>query len=194
MFSAFGLELRFEKPVYIGGKTTLIRTCRTKDIQTIYRIINDAATAYDGHIPADCYHQPYMPLEELLNEMKRMTFFGWEIEGKLAGVMAMEPIQGVTLVRHAYVLTQYQGQGVGSRLIKHIEANTINDRLLVGTWKDATWATDFYQRHGYEFMPEKDRLLNTYWDISPRQIETSVVLGKNLPCFKQFSVNSSVSR
>jgi GNAT superfamily N-acetyltransferase len=157
----------------------LIRACRTEDTQIIYRIVNEAATAYAGHIPADCYHQPYMPLIELQNEMRRMTIFGWEIEGQLAGVMGMEPIKDVTLVRHAYVLTQYQGQGIGSQLIKHIEAHSPTDRILVGTWKAATWATDFYQRHGYQFLADKDRLLNTYWDISPRQIETSVVLGKN---------------
>jgi GNAT superfamily N-acetyltransferase len=158
----------------------LIRTCRPEDTWTIYRIINEAATEYEGHIPADCYHQPYMPLDELQREMQRMTLYGWEIENQLVGVMGMEPIKDVTLVRHAYVLTKYQGQGIGSSLIQHIEVNSPTSRLLVGTWKAAAWATDFYQRHGYRFLADKDRLLSTYWDISFRQIETSVVLGKNL--------------
>ncbi len=135
------------------------------------------------HIPAECYHQPYMPLEELQSEMKRMTFYGWEVNSELVGVMAREPVREVTLVRHAYVLTCYQGQGIGSKLIKHIETHCLTERLLVGTWKAATWATDFYERHGYEFQADKDRLLNAYWDISPRQTEKSVVLGKSLPRF-----------
>jgi GNAT superfamily N-acetyltransferase len=158
----------------------LIRVCRTENTPTIYHIVNEAAVAYAGHIPADCYHQPYMPLEELQNEMKRMTLYGWEIDGNLVGVMGMEPVKDVTLVRHAYVLTGFQGQGIGSKLIKHIEAHCPTERLLVGTWKAATWATDFYEHHGYQFQADKDALLKTYWDIPPRQIDTSVLLEKRV--------------
>jgi GNAT superfamily N-acetyltransferase len=158
----------------------LIRICTIEDTQSLYRIINEAATAYEGQIPADCYHQPYMTLAELQNEMQRMTLFGWEEEGVLAGVMGMEPIKDVTLVRHAYVLTAFQGQGIGSKLIKHIEAHCPTELLLVGTWQAATWATAFYARHGFEFLADKDRLLNDYWAITPRQTETSVVLRKRI--------------
>jgi len=155
----------------------MIRQCHPQDVGRIYFIINEAAKAYEGIIPADCYHQPYMPMEELVQEMKRMTFFGWEVNGELVGVMGLEPIKGVVLIRHAYVLPQWQRQGISSRLLGHLKGLVNTHRLLVGTWTAARWAIDFYQKHGFKLMPDKDELLKTYWDIPQRQIETSVVLG-----------------
>ncbi len=155
----------------------MIRKCQLIETKRIYFIINEAAKAYEGVIPADCYHQPYMGMEELEQEMKRMTFFGWEANHELVGVMGFEPIKDVSLIRHAYVLPQWQKQGIGSRLLIHLKALVTTSRLLVGTWADAYWAIDFYQKHGFILMPDKDELLRTYWDIPERQIETSVVLG-----------------
>jgi GNAT superfamily N-acetyltransferase len=155
----------------------MIRELSPKDAFTIYEIINAAAHAYKGVIPNDCYHEPYMPKEELQEEMKGMTFFGWEEEGKLAGVMCFQPVKDVTLIRHAYVLLNYQRKGIGTRLLDHLKLMTKTKELLVGTWADAVWAIDFYQKHGFRVMPNKDKLLNMYWNIPQRQIETSVVLG-----------------
>jgi len=158
----------------------VIHQCRPDDAQRIYFIINEAARAYEGVIPPDCYHQPYMPMEELEREMKRMTFFGWVAGGELVGVMGFEPIKDVTLVRHAYVLPRWQKQGVGSKLLAHLKGLVTTPRLLVGTWAAARWAIDFYKNRGFELMPDKDELLKTYWDIPQRQIETSVVLGMDM--------------
>ena len=155
----------------------MISQCQPKDTDRIYFIINEAAKAYEGVIPADRYHQPYMPMDELEQEMKRMTFFGWEVNGELVGVMGFEPIKDVTLIRHSYVLPQWQRQGIGSKLLSHLKELVTTSRLLVGTWADAKWAIDFYKKHGFKLLPEKDELLKTYWDISQRQVETSVVLG-----------------
>ena len=155
----------------------MIRQCQQGDTRRIHAIINEAARAYQGVIPADCYHQPYMAREELEREMKRMTFFGWEANGELVGVMGFEPIKDVTLIRHAYVLPRWQRQGIGSKLLGYLEGLVTTSRLLVGTWADARWAIDFYQKHGFSLLPNKDELLKTYWDIPQRQIETSVVLG-----------------
>ncbi len=158
----------------------MIRKCQADNAQRIYFIINEAAKAYDGIIPADCYHQPYMPMDELEREMKRMSFFGWELNGELVGVMGVEPIKDVTLIRHAYVLPQWQKQGIGSKLLENLMGLVTASRLLVGTWAAARWAIDFYQRHGFSLLPDKDELLKTYWDIPQRQIETSVVMGINI--------------
>lgn len=155
----------------------MIRICHPGDIQRIYFIINEAAKAYEGVIPADCYHQPYMTMEELKREMRRMTFFGWEADQELVGVMGFEPIKDVTLIRHAYVLPQWQRQGIASKLLAHLKGLVTTSRLLVGTWVAACWAIEFYVKHGFSLLPNKDELLKTYWDIPPRQIETSVVLG-----------------
>jgi len=155
----------------------MIRKCQPDDAQRIHFIINEAARAYEGVIPPDCYHQPYMPMEELEQEMKRMTFFGWEAQGELIGVMGFEPVKDVTLIRHSYLLPQWQKQGIGSKLLGHLRGLVTTSRLLVGTWADAHWAIDFYKKHGFSLMPDKDELLKTYWDIPQRQIETSVVLG-----------------
>ena len=155
----------------------MIRECQKSDTQRIYFIINKAAGAYAGVIPADCYRQPYMPMNELEREMERVAFFGWEVAGELVGIMGMEPIKDVTLIRHAYVLPEHQRQGIARKLLAYIRRLVKTPRLLVGTWADARWAISFYQKHGFRLLPDKDQLLETYWDIPRRQIETSVVLG-----------------
>ena len=158
----------------------MIRKCQPGDAQRIYFIINEAAQAYEGVIPTDSYHQPYMPMDELKREMERITFFGWEIKGELVGIMGFETVKDVTLIRHAYILPQWQRQKIGSKLLSHLRGLVTTSRLLVGTWADATWAIDLYQRYGFNLLPDKDELLKTYWDIPQRQIETSVVLGIEL--------------
>ncbi len=155
----------------------MIRICQLDDTERIYFVINEAAKAYEGVIPADRYHQPYMPMDELKREMKRVTFFGWEVNGELVGVMGFEPVKDVTLIRHAYVFPQWQKQGIGTMLLNHLKGLVTTRRLLLGTWADAHWAIDLYKKRGFRLLPNKDELLETYWDIPQRQIETSVVLG-----------------
>ena len=158
----------------------MIRKLSIADQDAIYDIINRAACAYQGAIPDDCYHQPYMPREELQREMKRITFVGWEEGGKILGVMGLEPVKDVTLIRHAYVLPEHQRQGMGTKLLAHLKQITRTRRLLVGTWAANSWGIAFYRKHGFKLLPDKDDLLKKYWDISQRQIETSVVLGIEL--------------
>lgn len=155
-----------------------IRPCREDEAETMLAIINSAAQVYRGAIPADCWHDPYMPAAELQSEIAAgVTFAGCEIDGIVAGVMGIQPIHNVHLIRHAYVLPAYQGRGVGSALIAYLRAQTFRP-ILVGTWSAATWAIRFYERHGFQRVPEtaKALLLRTYWTVSERQIETSVVL------------------
>ena len=154
----------------------MIRKCKATDREVIHRIINDGALAYKGVIPRDCWHEPYMPLAELKREMGAMTFFGWEEEERLLGVMGFQAVKDVTLIRHAYVLAEHQRRGIGSALLDYARGLT-KTRLLVGTWSDATWAIRFYEKHGFHLMPNKEELLRTYWIIPQRQIEASVVLG-----------------
>jgi len=143
------------------------------------RIINDAAQAYRGVIPADRWREPYMPASELAKEIAAgVIFWGLERDGELLGVMGIQDRGDVTLIRHAYVLTAHQGQGIGGRLLRHLQA--MSDKpILIGTWAAAEWAIRFYQRYGYRLVdPEnKSRLLHRYWSIPERQVETSVVLG-----------------
>ncbi len=155
----------------------MIRKCHPNDTERIYFIVNEAAKAYEGVIPTDCYHRPYISMDELEWEMKRMIFFGWEANEELVGVMGFEPIKGVSLIRHAYVLPRWQKQGIGSKLLNHLKSLVTTPRLLVGTWADAHWAISFYQKHSFILLSDKDKLLRAYWDIPQRQIETSVVLG-----------------
>lgn len=154
----------------------MIRKCEATDREIIHRIINDAALAYKGAIPRDCWHEPYMSMAELKREMGEMTFFGWEEEGGLLGVMGFQPVKDVTLIRHAYVLPEHQRRGIGSSLLSYARG-LAKTRLLVGTWSDATWAIRFYEEHGFHLMPNREQLLRKYWNITRRQIEASVVLG-----------------
>lgn len=156
----------------------MIRECTKNDFDAIFEIINDAAQAYKGIIPSDCWKEPYMSEEYLEHEMDSgVVFWGHEIDRKLVGVMGIQDVLDVALIRHAYVLTAYQGRGIGSELISHLK-NLTTRPTLVGTWADAVWAIQFYEKHGFRLvsMEEKDRLLKKYWSISERQIETSVVL------------------
>ena len=159
-----------------------VRPCRGDEIAEMLAIINAAAEAYRGVIPADCWHEPYMPEAELRSEIKAgVGFMGCEIDRVLAGVMGIQPVRNVDLIRHAYVLPAYQGQGVGTGLIAHLRQRA-ERQILVGTWTAATWAIRFYQRHGFQLVPEevKASLLRTYWTVSERQIETSMVLAAPL--------------
>jgi len=158
----------------------MIRKLSHKDTDVICNIMNQAACAYRGVIPNDCYHEPYMPSHELRREMESMTFFGWEEKGQLVGVMGFQPVADVTLIRHAYVLPNYQRKGISTRLLTHLKQMTKTKYLLVGTWADAGWAIDFYQKQGFRLMSNKDELLTRYWNIPQRQVETSVVLGMEL--------------
>jgi len=156
----------------------MIRRCTQSDFETIWEIINDAAQAYKGIIPDDCWHDPYMTKEELRREFAAgVDFFGWEQNRNLLGVMGMQDKGMVMLIRHAYVRSAYRRTGIGSRLLQFIEART-DKPILIGTWADAVWAISFYRKHGYRLlgMGERDKLLRRFWSIPERQVETSVVL------------------
>jgi len=156
----------------------MIRPCSAMDVPVIFEIINDAAGAYRGVIPADCRAEPYMSEEELRREIDDgVQFWGVEEAGRLVGVMGIQHVRDVSLLRHAYVLTAKRQKGIGGRLLDVLRAQTSRP-LLVGTWAAATWAVRFYEKHGFRLVTpdEKDRLLRTYWRISDRQVQTSVVL------------------
>jgi len=155
-----------------------IRPCTPADTGVIDAIINDAAIAYKGVIPDDCWHEPYMSRSELEAEIDAgVQFWAWDNGSEILGVMGIQAVKDVTLIRHAYVRTAHQGRGIGGALLDSLtsEASTA---LLVGTWADAAWAIRLYERHGFRLVDqvEKDRLLDCYWTISPRQRDTSVVL------------------
>ncbi|MBV8494673.1 MAG: GNAT family N-acetyltransferase [Alphaproteobacteria bacterium] len=157
---------------------TKVRLCRDDERAIILAIINAAAEAYRGVIPDDCWHEPYMPREELEREIDAgIQFWGFESDGALIGVMGIQPVRDVDLIRHAYVLPASQRRGVGAALLQHLRGLS-SRRMLIGTWAAAEWAVDFYRRHGFELVsPErKTELLKAYWTVPDRQIETSVVL------------------
>ncbi len=158
----------------------MIRPCHASDLIRIYEIINDAATAYRGAIPDDCYHEPYMPMDELQREAASMAFCGFEVQGSLLGVAGYQPVREVTLVRHLYVRTAQQRRGIGSALLRHVMGLTSTSRLLVGMWADAAWAIRFYERHGFSLLPDGDALLRAYWAIPNRQRQASVVMGREV--------------
>jgi N-acetylglutamate synthase-like GNAT family acetyltransferase len=156
----------------------MIRRCLHTDFDNIHAIINEAAQIYNGVIPADRCKTPYMSREELQHEIHAgIEFWGYEADGRLLGVMGIQPVQDVTLIRHAYVRPAVQNQGIGTRLLAELCTQT--DRpILIGTWAAAKWAIRFYQKHGFKpvSLREKNRLLEKYWSIPARQVETSVVL------------------
>lgn len=156
----------------------MIRPCSAMDVPVILEIINDAAGAYRGVIPADCWAEPYMSEEELRREIDDgVQFWGVEEAGRLVGVMGIQHVRDVSLIRHAYVRTVKRQKGIGGKLLDVLRVQTSRP-LLLGTWAAASWAVRFYEKHGFRLVPpdEKDALLKKYWNISDRQVQTSVVL------------------
>jgi N-acetylglutamate synthase-like GNAT family acetyltransferase len=156
----------------------MIRRCDHRDFELIWTIINDGARAYKGIIPEDCWTEPYMSSKELKDEINEgVVFWGYVEKGTLAGVMGLQQVRDVTLIRHAYVRTDRQKRGIGTHLLAHLR-ELAQGPVLIGTWADAVWAIHFYERHGFQMVSpqEKNRLLQRYWKISERQSETSVVL------------------
>jgi N-acetylglutamate synthase-like GNAT family acetyltransferase len=156
----------------------MIRECKDSEFNTISEIINDAAQAYRGVIPQDCWHEPYMSFAELRAQIEDgIVFWGLERDGQLLGVMGIQDKGDVTLIRHAYVLSRAQKRGIGEKLLQHLQ-NMTEKPILIGTWAAASWAVSFYQKNGYTLVSkeEKNLLLRRYWSISERQVETSVVI------------------
>ena len=157
----------------------MTRKLQPAEFKSILHVVNDAAEAYRGVIPEDRWKEPYMSDEELRGEMESgVKFYGWVENDVLVAVMGIQRANDVTLIRHAYVLTNRQRRGIGEKLLKHLISLARTAEVLVGTWEAAYWATRFYEKHGFKLVSkeEKDRLLRKFWNIPERQIETSVVL------------------
>jgi GNAT superfamily N-acetyltransferase len=166
--------LRFVAPV------SSIRPCRDDERGAVLAIVNAAAEAYRDVIPADRWREPYMPSDELEAEIAAgVAFWGYEAGGELVGIMGIQPVRDVELIRHAYVSPGGQGRGIGGALLEHLARRSTRP-MLVGTWAAAEWAIRFYRRHGFEqvSLERKTELLQAYWTIPERQIETSVVLAQ----------------
>jgi GNAT superfamily N-acetyltransferase len=160
-----------------------IRPCVVSEQAAIVEVINDAARAYRDVIPADRWKEPYMPPEELRGEIAQGVVFRGAFEGRqLLGVMGLQAVRDVVLIRHAYVRTARRREGIGAALLSHLLAGT-QGPVLIGTWAAAGWAIRFYEKHGFRLVgaEEKDRLLRSYWTVPERQIAESVVLASRLP-------------
>tara|TARA_B100001123_G_scaffold359322_1_gene414720 strand:+ start:1669 stop:2151 length:483 start_codon:yes stop_codon:yes gene_type:complete len=157
----------------------MIREYTKIDSSEILHVINNAASKYKGIIPDDCWHEPYMSEKELINELNDgVHMYGYHDNNKLIGVIGVQEVKDVILIRHAYTLTSYQSKGKGGILLEYLLKQNQNSRLLVGTWKNATWAIQFYKKFDF-IIHTKDEtalLLKKYWNIPTKQIENSVVL------------------
>lgn len=170
----------------------MIRRCDNHDFELICEVINDGARAYEGIIPEDCWTEPYMSRKKLQREIDEgVAFWGYEEAGMLAGVMGLQQVRDVTLIRHAYVRTSNQKLGIGTRLLSHLR-EMAKGPVLIGTWADAVWAIRFYEKHGFRMVSkqEKDRLLKEYWTVPERQKETSVILADAI----WWELNHKISR
>ena len=156
----------------------MIRQCNDRDFEIIYSIINDAARVYKDVIPEDRWKEPYMSKDELQHQINEgVVFWGYEEGGELIGVMGIQHVQDVSLIRHAYVRPEKQNRGIGQELLFELYSQ-IDRPTLIGTWAGAVWAVQFYEKNGFKIVSqqEKNRLLEKYWSIPARQVETSVVL------------------
>ena len=156
-----------------------------KDLPSILYVVNDAAIKYRGVIPDDCWHEPYMLEKELVNEFDNgVRMFGYNKNNTLVGVMGIQELEGVTLIRHAYTLSDYQGIGIGKSLLQYLFKINKSATLLVGTWQNATWAIRFYVNNGFTLHGKQrtGQLLKEYWQVPLKQMENSAVLEKQMGC------------
>lgn len=164
-----------------SGIGVMIRRCTDRDFERIYSVINDSAVAYRGVIPEDRLKTPYMSREELRHEIDEgVVFYGFEEEGEIQGVMGIQQVLDVTLIRHAYVCTARRNRGIGGKLLSHLRQMT-DKPILIGTWTDASSAVRFYEGRGFKLVSESEKnlLLRRYWNVPDRQIDTSVVLAED---------------
>ena len=157
----------------------MISEYKKTDTSKILNIINDASIKYKGVIPDDCWKEPYISEQELIDEFSDgVRIYGYNHNNELIGVIGIQEVKDVVLIRHAYTLSSYQGKGAGSALLEYLLKKNLNSRLLVGTWKDATWAIKFYKKFGFVLHTKEKtkQLLKKYWKIPSKQIENSVVL------------------
>tara|TARA_Y100000588_G_scaffold289402_1_gene307988 strand:+ start:105 stop:587 length:483 start_codon:yes stop_codon:yes gene_type:complete len=160
----------------------MISECKKTDTSKILNIINDASIKYKGVIPDDCWKEPYMSEQELIDEFSDgVRIYGYNHNNGLIGVIGIQEVKDVVLIRHAYTLSSHQGKGAGSALLEYLLKKNLNSRLLVGTWKDATWAIKFYEKFGFILHTKEETtlLLKKYWKITSKQIENSVVLERH---------------
>lgn len=161
-----------------------IRLCSRRDSEAIYQIINEAAKAYKRGVPPHVYHEPQMPMDELMRERERITFLAYEENGSILGVIGYEHVKDVTLIRHAYVLPGVQRKGIGSLLLKHVEAAIAESgrprRVIIGTYSGAEWAISFYEKHGYSKSGNPQQILTQYYNIPEVQRLNSLTLEKTL--------------
>ena len=160
----------------------MISEYKKTDTSKILNIVNDASIKYKGVIPDDCWKEPYMSEQELIDEFSDgVRIYGYNHNNELIGVIGIQEVKDVVLIRHAYTLSSFQGKGAGSSLLEYLLKKNLNSRLLVGTWKDATWAIRFYEKFGFilHTKEEKTLLLKKYWKIPSKQIENSVVLERH---------------
>ena len=160
----------------------MISEYKKTDTSKILNIVNDASIKYKGVIPDDCWKEPYMSEQELIDEFNDgVRIYGYNHNNELIGVIGIQEVKDVVLIRHAYTLSSFQGKGAGSALLEYLLKKNLNSRLLVGTWKDATWAIRFYKKFGFilHAKEEKTLLLKKYWKIPSKQIENSVVLERH---------------
>jgi GNAT superfamily N-acetyltransferase len=158
----------------------VIRRSNPEDVATIYSVINDAARAYEGVIPHDRWNDPYMPMEELLGEIEDgVEFWLYEEDGETVGAMGIQDVDDVTLIRHSYVRGEWRNKGIGGNLLAEL-LEMARLPVLIGTWNDAVWAVGFYEKHGFQRLSDEEsaRLLERYWNIPARQVETSIVLAE----------------
>ena len=171
----------------------MIRKCRNSDFDTIYVIINESSQSYKGVIPSEYWKEPYMSKNELKREIDEgVEFFGYEVDGKLVGVMGIQHKQDITLIRHAYVCTSKQNRGIGGKLLSYLQELT-TEPILIATWSSATRAIQFYKKHGFQllFQEEGDRLQRKYWSTPEHKIKASVVFADQ-KWFKGYHHDSSV--
>ena len=157
----------------------MISEYKKTDISKILYIINDASLRYKDTIPDDCWREPYMSKQELIDEFNDgVRMYGYHNNNRLIGVIGIQEVKDVILIRHAYTLTSFQKKGVGSALLEYLLKKNQNSRLLVGTWKSATLAIRFYEKFNFILHTEEQSnlLLKKYWKISSTQIKNSVVL------------------
>lgn len=158
-----------------------IRALVPGDRNAALAVINTAARWYRDFLSAEDFHDPEMTPEQWEAEARRLAWYGVFDGDVLVAVGGLEHVRDAALLRHGYVLPEYQRRGVGALLREHLEQQARGvSRIVVGTYAGNYKARGALDKAGYRLSADSEAVLRAYYAIPEDRLKSSVTYEKPL--------------